>query len=296
MPETGIPAIDARAARRAYARAASTYASADVLAREIERRMLERLEYVRLQPKRVLDAGSGTGAGAKLLAARYPQAQLIELDFALPMLRAARGGESWLKRAFARAGAHRLCADFGAMPIRSASLGLVWSNLALHCCAEPLPVFKEMHRVLEVGGLLMFSSYGPDTLKELKNAFGGESGAFRVHGFSDLHDLGDMLVASGFAEPVMDMEMVTLTYDHTDRLLADLRASGQVNALASRRRGLTGRDVFSAMRGSYEALRREGRLPASFEIVYGHAWKVEPRFTADGRSFVKLEFPRARVD
>jgi malonyl-CoA O-methyltransferase len=295
MPGSGIPAIDPRAARRAYGRAAPTYASVAVLAREIERRMLERLEFVRLQPQRILDAGCGPGEGAGLLAARYPRADLIELDFALPMLRAARGGRSWLGRLFAPKGRHRLCADLGAMPLKSTNFGLVWSNLALHGCADPLPVFKEMQRVLEVGGLLMFSTYGPDTLKELKSAFGAGSGAFHVHGFTDLHDLGDMLVASGFAEPVMDMEMVTLTYEELDRLFADLRASGQGNGLASRRRGLTGTGVFRTMRASYEALRRDGRLPATFEIVYGHAWKVQPRVAADGRAIVRLDFPRART-
>jgi len=295
MPGSEIAAIDPRAARRAYARAALTCASAAVLAREIERRMLERLDYVRLQPQRVLDAGCGAGEGARSLAARYPRAQLIGLDFALPVLHAAHGGGSWLRRVFARPDEHRLCADLGSMPLKPASFGLVWSNLALHCLADPLPILKEMQRVLEVGGLLMFSSYGPDTLKELKNAFGADNGASHVHGFTDLHDIGDMLVASGFAEPVMDMEMVTLTYENVDRLLADLRASGQVNVLASRRRGLTGKGVFRSMRASYEALRSEGRLPASFEIIYGHAWKVQPRLAADGRAIVKLEFPRART-
>jgi len=128
----------------------------------------------------------------------------------------------------------------------------------------------------------MFSCYGPDTLKELRSAFAAHDSAAHVHGFIDMHDLGDMLSACGYAAPVMDMELITLTYADVDALFADLRATGQVNALAGRRRGLTGKGVFSAMRTAYATLRRDGRLPASFEIVYGHAWKPQPRLTADG--------------
>jgi malonyl-CoA O-methyltransferase len=171
---------------------------------------------------------------------------------------------------------------------------LAWSNLALHCAGDPQPAFKELRRVLKVGGLLMFSCYGPDTLKELKSAFAARDGAAHVHGFIDMHDLGDMLSACGFAAPVMDMELITLTYADADALLADLRATGQQNVLAERRRGLTGKGVLGAMRAAYENLRRDGRLPASFEIVYGHAWKPAQRLTEDGRAIVTMQPRRAK--
>jgi malonyl-CoA O-methyltransferase len=135
----------------------------------------------------------------------------------------------------------------------------------------------------------MFSCYGPDTLKELKRAFAADGDADHVHDFVDMHDLGDMLSTCGFAAPVMDMEVITLTYADVDALFADLRATGQVNALAGRRRGLTGKGVFGAVRAAYEKLRCDGSLPASFEIVYGHAWKPEPRTVEDGRAIVKLQ-------
>jgi len=185
-------------------------------------------------------------------------------------------------------------ADFAAVPLPAASVDLAWSNLALHCAGDPQPALKELRRVLKVGGLLMFSCYGPDTLKELKSAFAAHDSAAHVHDCIDMHDLGDMLSACGYAAPVMDMELVTLTYADVDALLADLRATGQVNALAGRRRGLTGKGVFRAMRAAYEKLRHDGRLPASFEIVYGHAWKPQQRVTEDGRAIVRLEPPRAR--
>jgi len=286
--------IDRSALRRAYSDAAAGYAAAAVLAREVEARMLERLQYVKLAPARILDAGCGDGHGAERLAGAYPGAQVLGLDFALPMLLAARSHDPWLRRVLGRARVDRLCADFAAVPLPAASVDLAWSNLALHCAGDPQPVLKELRRVLKVGGLLMFSCYGPDTLKELKTAFAANDSAAHVHDFIDMHDLGDMLSACGYAAPVMDMELITLTYSGIDALLADLRASGQVNVLAGRRRGLTGKGVFGALRTAYEQLRHDGRLPASFEIVYGHAWKPEQQLTEDGRAVVRLEFPRAK--
>jgi malonyl-CoA O-methyltransferase len=288
------PAIDRRAARRASSRAAATYAEAAVLAREVEARMLERLQYIKLEPGRILDAGCGEGHGARRLVERYPGAQVLALDFALPMLQAARSHDSWLRRAFKRARVDYLCADLASVPLPASSVDLAWSNLALHAAGDPQPALRELRRVLKVGGLLMFSCYGPDTLNELKSAFAARDGAAHVHGFIDMHDLGDMLLACGFAAPVMDMELITLTYADVDALLADLRATGQQNVLLERRRGLTGKGVLGAMRAAYENLRRDGRLPASFEIVYGHAWKPAPRLTDDGRAIVKMPAPRAK--
>lgn len=288
------PAIDRRAARRASSRAAGTYAGAAVLAREVEARMLERLQYIKLAPQRVLDAGCGDGHGVGRLAELYPHAQVLGLDFAYPMLQAARGHRGWLRRFIAGKHAAYLCADLAAVPLAAASVDLAWSNLALHCTGDPLPALKELRRVLKVGGLLMFSCYGPDTLKELRSAFAAHDGAAHVQAFIDMHDLGDMLSACGYAAPVMDMELLTLTYAGVDGLFADLRATGQVNTLAGRRRGLTGKGVFGAMRAAYANLYRDGRLPASFEIVYGHAWKPQQRVAEDGRAIVRLELQRAK--
>lgn len=287
-------AIDRRAARRASARAAASYAGAAVLAREVEARMLERMQYVKLAPQRVLDAGCGVGDGARSLAETYQDAQVIGLDYAAAMLQRARRQGGWLRRLLARERVEYLCADLAAVPLPAASVDLAWSNLALHCSADPLPALKELRRVLKVGGLLMFSCYGPDTLKELRNAFAAGDAAQHVHEFIDMHDLGDMLAACGYAEPVMDMELITLTYADVDALLGDLRATGQVNVLARRRRGLTGRGVFNSMRAAYLDLRRGASLPASFEIVYGHAWKPQPRLTEDGHAIVRLEPRRAK--
>ena len=280
--------------RRASSRAAASYGEAAVLAREVEARMLERLQYIKLAPGRILDAGCGDGHGVRRLAENFSEAQILGLDFACQMLRAAPGGDGWLRRAFKRGRVDYLCADFARVPLPAASVDLVWSNLAFHCAGDPQLAFRELRRVLKVGGLLMFSCYGPDTLKELKAAFSAHDGEPHVHDFIDMHDLGDMLSVCGFSAPVMDMEVITLTYADVDALCADLRATGQQNAAAGRRRGLTGKGVFGAMRAEYEKSRRAGRLQASFEIVYGHAWKPETRASDDGRAIVKMPSPRAK--
>ena len=218
--------------------------------------MLERLDYVKLAPQRILDAGSGPGRDARALAARYRGAQIVTLDFALPMLPRPRLLGRWLGPPLLS-----VCADFSRLPLAAHSVQLVWCNMALHWASDPLAVFREFERVLAPEGLLMFSTLGPDTLKELRVL----AGAARVHAFIDMHDLGDMLVAAGLSAPVMDMEMLTMQYGSGTRLLEDLRASGQTNARADRPRGLSGRRFLQPMRAA--------PLRASFEVVYGHAWK-----------------------
>lgn len=174
------------------------------------------------------------------------------------------------------------------LPFAASCFSLVWSNLALAAHDDPAAVLREWHRILEVDGLLMFSTLGPDTLKELRAAFASD-GFPHVHPFVDMHDVGDMLVAAGFAQPVIDMEMLTLTYAGVGGLLEDLRRAGATNAHVARRRGLTGRGIWERARSAYVGRRRDGRVPASIEVVYGHAWKPAPRTTADGRQIVKFD-------
>jgi malonyl-CoA O-methyltransferase len=269
-------AVDARLARRRFERAAGSYARASRLEAEIGERMLERLDYMRLAPRRVLDVGSGPPQ--RVLGKRYPHAQVFALDFSLGMLRA---GSGWLD-GFRRKTS--ICGDIVRLPIAPGAIDLVWSNMALHWVADPLAALREIHRVMAVDGLLMFSTLGPDTLAELRAAASAE----RVHPFADMHDLGDMLLAAGFAEPVMDAERLTMIYADGPALLADLRASGQTSARADRARGLAGRGFLAALHARLAAQLREGKLPVSFEVVYGHAWKAAPKRTTDGRSVVRF--------
>ncbi len=287
--------VDPRQVRRNFARAAATYDQVAVLQREIGCRMLERLDYVRLEPTHILDLGCGTGASLTALHQRYPKATLIGVDLSEAMLRVGRAHGSrlrWLLPFLRVDRAPLLAADATALPVKPLIVDLLWSNLLLPWIDDPLAVFHEAHRVLKVDGLLMFSALGPDTLKELRACF--TDGDAHTHRFTDLHDYGDMLLASGFADPVMDVETVTMTYPGFDDLLADLRRSGSACAMPSRRRGLMGRAAWAATRAAYESLARDGRLPATVEVVYGHAWKTAPKKTADGRAIIRFE-PRQRL-
>jgi malonyl-CoA O-methyltransferase len=247
---------------------------------------------MKLAPSRLLDLGCGTGADLDALARAYRQAQRLACDWSPAMLAQARSRvaavDRWLP--WRSRGAPRyVCADALRLPFASGSLGLVWSNLVLHWIAEPAAALREAQRVLAVGGLMIFSTFGPDTLKELREAFRAADTAPHVLTFADMHELGDLLMASGFTDPVMEMEMITLTYADLDGLLRDLRYGASTNADPQRRRGLGGRGKWARVRAVYEAQRRDGRLPASFEVVYGHAWKAAARKTEDGRAIVRFD-------
>jgi malonyl-CoA O-methyltransferase len=245
--------------------------------------MLERLDLVKIQPRAVLDAGSGPGSWTAALARRYPGARIVALDSSHAMLLAGR--PRWWQRIAASRRVTSVCGDFRRLPFAAGLFQLVWCNMALHWVSDPLQAFRELHRSLAVEGLLMFSTLGPDTLKELRAA----AGAHRVHTFIDMHDLGDMLVAAGYADPVMDMEMIRVAYAQPEQLLADLRASGQTLARADRGRGLAGKGFDRTLRS---ALLAQG-TQATYEIVYGHAWKVAPRKDAEGRAIVQVHRTRS---
>ena len=257
--------------------------------------MQERLDYVKLEPGRILDLGCSRGGSFAGLSARYPAAELVGIDISIAMLQAGRtirpGWQRWLNLG-RQYPVPRLVGDAANLPIKSQSTAIVWSNLLLHWLDDPLPALAEAHRVLEVGGLLMFSTLGPDSLKELRSVF--SDGYAHTQRFIDIHDLGDMLVACGFADPVMDMEVLTLTYDSFDEMLGELRASGSGCAMKARRHGLTGRQSWIKARDAYENLRSNGKLPATFEVVYGHAWKVAPKQAADGRAIIRFDAPRRK--
>jgi len=282
--------IDKNAMRRAFSRAATQYDASAVMQREVCVRMLERLDYIKQAPASVLDVGSGTGWGTRQLGERYPAAHIIALDIAMGMLQASRGTASWWTKLFAGNTRQYVCADMEALPLKAGSMDMVWSNLALQWCNDLPATLAELHKVLKTDGLLMFSTFGPDTLKEIRLAFQGVDGYNHINRFADMHDVGDMLVAAGFADPVMDMEYITLTYDDVKAVMQDLRSIGAHNATAGRAKGMMGKHTWNRVLQNYERLRRDGKLPATFEVIYGHAWKPQPKKIADGRAIIKTPF------
>jgi malonyl-CoA O-methyltransferase len=270
--------IDKRALQAAFGRAAAGYDGAAILQREVCDRMLSRLEYIKYMPDVILDAGSGTGYGTRKLLMRYPAARMLAIDIARAMHLQARPPVSWWRQLSGKKNrTSYVTGDMEQMPFKDSCTGLVWSNLTLQWCNDIKQTFSEVHRVLQTGGLFMFSTFGPDTLKELRQAFGKTDGYSHVNRFVDMHDVGDILVHCGFATPVMDMEYITLTYDSPIGVMRDLKAIGAHNSTAGRRRGLSGKITWQAALDRYETLRDGGKLPATFEVIYGHAWKPESR-------------------
>jgi malonyl-CoA O-methyltransferase len=270
--------------RDQFAQAAASYDEAAVLAREVGSRMAERLDYVKIAPARLADIGCATGDGIRELQRRYPRALQLAIDFALPMLAAIGERSGRLERLRGKAPL-LVNADVRTLPLAGNCLGLVWSNLMLHWLEDPLPAFRELHRVTEVSGLLTFSILGPDTLKEVRRACADLGIAPPLRRFHDMHDIGDMLVAAGFADPVMDMEMITFTYAGPRGLLRDQRQLGVRVGLFGQLPWRDWRRVFR----HYAAQRIDGRLPATFEVIYGHAWKPAPRQADDGRAIIHFE-------
>ena len=296
MSSLNLPAK--RAVRQSFGASASTYDQHAFLQREIGERLFERLQYIKLTPQRVLDIGCGTGYATQRLRERYAAAELIALDIAPAMLSVARqktGARPLFKRLLGRSPGQRyLCADAEALPLASESIDLALSNLALQWC-DPERVARETSRVLKPNGLFMFTTFGPDTLKELRAAFKAVDDAPHVNTFPDMHDIGDILVHAGFADPVMDQEIVTLTYTDLKPLLRELKGIGAHNVLPGRSTGLMGRQRWQRMVNAYELFRKDGRLPATYEVVYGHAWKPEfsKRKAIDGQQQIGIaEFRR----
>lgn len=282
--------LERRAVRRAFARAATTYDASAGLQQRIRAELLERLDLVRIAPAAVLDLGTGTGHAALALKRRYPKSLVVGLDLAESMLREA-GRRQTLLRRFGR-----VCADAAGLPFRPGSFDIVFSNLMLQWCDEPDRVFAECLRVLRPGGLLSFASFGPDTLHELRHAWSTADDRVHVSRFIDMHDLGDALLRAGLAEPVMDVERHVLNYDSVRALMLDLKAIGAHNASAGRPRGLTGKAKLARMIAAYETQRRDGRLPATYEVVFGHAWApVEERRRTARAAAAETRVPVASI-
>jgi len=262
--------LDRRRVRRSFDRASDSYDRAAVLQKQVRLELLQRLDLVRLEPAVIVDLGSGTGHASRELMRRYPRAQVIAMDLSASMLVAANSQQRWWRRF------KRVCADAAALPFATASVDLLYSNLMLQWCDDLDAVLAECRRVLKPQGLLTFSTFGPDTLRELRGAFAAADEAVHVNRFLDMHDIGDALVRSRLAEPVLDVEHYTVTYDDVLGLMRDLKSIGAHNVADGRPQGLMGRGRLTRMRAAYEQHRRDGKLPATYEVVFGQAWGTAP--------------------
>lgn len=291
--------LDKYQTRRAFDRSARDYDEAAVLQREVADRVLERLDLMKPVPHRILDVGAGTGYCTQALARRYTRARVVALDIAEGMLRAARVKQRWWQRLQGRQ--RYVCGDAESLPLADASVDMLFSNLALQWCSNLETVFDEFRRVLAPGGLLLFTTFGPDTLRELRESWRAVDGHTHVNAFMDMHDIGDALLRARFENPVMDMEHLTLTYPDVRALMRDLKQIGAHNVTLGRARGLTGARRMQAMLEAYEAYRQQGVLPATYEVIYGHAWMSSSRTAGALRSShgefatVSLESLRDRI-
>ena len=264
---TAQQTISKRKIRRAFDRAADSYDEAAVLQKEVCSRLLEKLEYIKLSPRLILDAGVGTGEAIAPLMKRYKKSGLVALDLSERMLAKAPAHASLLRKP------ERVCADIEHLPFCEDSFELIFSSLTLQWCNDMQATMVDILRVLKPGGLLMFSTFGPDTLKELRACWRQVDDAVHVNEFTDMHDVGDGLLQAGFADPVMEAETITVNYPSIDKLMSDLRAIGANATAEGGRPGLTAPSVLEKLRQAYEAYRADKLLPASYEVVYGHAWK-----------------------
>lgn len=270
--------------RRAFDQAAEHYEEFAVLQNEVCQRLLDKLDIVKISPQYILDAGTGTGSAIPQLFKKYKKAQLVALDLSEQMLKQAGSHGSIFRSP------HLVCADIENLPFVDNVFDLVFSSLSMQWCNDLGAALREAKRVLKPGGLFVFTTFGPDTLKELRQSWEKVNNENHVNQFIDMHDIGDALLHDGFAEPVMEAEIITITYDTVERLMHDLKAIGAnitSDSVEKENAGLGGKKAMQKMREAYETYRKDNVLPASYEIIYGHAWKPVEK-SKGGQQFVEF--------
>ena len=262
--------IDRKITRKNFEKAANTYDAAAILQQEVARRLLERLEYIKIQPELSLDLGCGTGQLTEALLKQYPKSNVLALDLAKNMVAKSKKKGGWFRKAMG------VCADVNQMPIKNNSVDLLISSLMLQWCDDLPTVFQGLANTMKSGGLLLFTTFGPDTLKELRQSWQEVDAFSHSSTYTDMHDIGDMLMQAGFSQPVMDMEMITMTYSTVNHLMRDLKQIGATNTTKQRRKTLTGKQRIKAFEKAYEKFKQADDLyPATYEVIYGHAWVAD---------------------
>jgi malonyl-CoA O-methyltransferase len=261
----------------AFDKHALEYEQAAKVQNEIGSRLFERLDYLKINPRYVLDLGCGTGLFSLLLKKHYPKAEIISLDLSEAMLAQVRKKQGWRRKWPLVNG------DMSALPFADGSFDLIFANQVIHWSESLADLTQELNRVMNINGCLMFSTLGPDTFKELKQAWLAADQYAHINHFADMHDIGDCLLAEHFLDPVVDMELLTVHYASLKQLLQNLQAQGVRNINQARNKGLTGKQSWQRFEAAYQNLRTaEGKYPLSYEVVYGHAWKGEQRRLGQG--------------
>ena len=252
--------------RNTFNSASSNYNDNAFLQNEIANRLAEKLKVISIKPQTIIDLGSGTGFLSEKTAKIFPNSILVCVDFAQQSL--LENSQNL-----------KVCANAYELPFASNSVDFIVSNLMMQWCPDLTTLFNECFRVLKPQGLFLFTTFGPDTLKELKRSWSVVDSSAHVNNFIDMHDIGDQMLQSGFQSPIMEMEKLTLTYEKVVDLMQDLKAIGAQN-VANRSKALTGKTKFKKMIEMYESYRSDGKLPATYEVIYGHAWKNEKKLGA----------------
>ena len=267
-----IFALDRRAVAQAFDRASASYDDAAALQERVRNELMGRLDDLKLTPTAILDLGAGTGHATRALKRRYPEALAVAVDIAPGMLEKARHQSRWLRRF------ERVRADAYALPFNDGSFDLVFSSLMLQWCDDLDAVFTEVARIMKPGGALIFSTFGPDTLYELRESWrASDAPGNHVNHFFDAPSLGTALMHAGLSEPVLDVDRILVRYDDVMTLMRELKAIGAHNTTRGRPRGLTGRHRLAAMTRAYETLRQDGKLPATYEVIHAICWGGAPR-------------------
>tara|TARA_R110000782_G_scaffold27256_2_gene69111 strand:+ start:12001 stop:12900 length:900 start_codon:yes stop_codon:yes gene_type:complete len=271
--------IETRKVAHAFDDAAKDYDAVSLLQQTVVDRLIESFELIKINPSTILDLGSGTGYGSRKLKQRFKKARFYQSDISGEMLKVSRKHSS---RYFSKT--HFLCADAAQMPIEDQKFDLVFSSLMLQWCNDLESVFAEVKRMLKPGGVFLFASFGPDTLKELRECWQKVDEDVHVNAFVDMHDIGDSLIRNGMDAPVLSVEHIVLTYNECKQLMRELKSIGAHNVNKGRRRTLTGKQRLNKVVSHYETFRLNNKLPATYEVVYGHAWRPHQKNVGSGGS------------
>ncbi|MGE3318510.1 MAG: malonyl-ACP O-methyltransferase BioC [Candidatus Berkiella sp.] len=273
---------------RSFSCAAKTYDKHAFVQQEIGQRLIERLDYLKEPPRTILDVGAGTGSLTRRLQQQFPQSTVLAVDIAPGMTHFAKSQQSWH---FWRNNPHYFCADAEQLPFQKNSIDLIFSNFALQWCLDLPLAFAEFKRVLKPGGMIFFSTLGPQTLFELRQSFAVVDNKTHVNEFIDMHDIGDQLLNLRFSDPVIDMEMVTIHYPDVKSLLKDLKGTGAHNVNKKRPSGCLPSQHYLRMLQAYDTFKlANGCIPASYEVIYGHAWQqpLSQLYSQDKEGIIKI--------